>query len=199
MHRVKKKLFYRSNGYMEKLALDSLKKRWSERMAHSEAVHQLELEEDQKAPKERELHLENLKRMKAKEVARHEQQVHLNEEKYTCLSVHSADQSSSSPLLLDNVVTPIAEEEEQCECSSSNVLALKCKEQILKARHQRNEALFLARHYRNMAEKSRSDTRMLKEDLESQIETVRDFWRNKIVEGSSRSGRLLRAALIRNR
>ena len=197
MHRVKKKLFYRSSGYMETLALESLKKCWRERMAHSEAVHEMELEEERKAQKEKELYLENLKRIKAEEVAYRNQQVHLNEERYTHLSAYSADQSSSSPLLLDNVVTPITEEE-QCKCSSSNVLVLKCKEQICKARHERNRALSLARHYRNLAEKSQSEKRTLKTNLEGQIETVRDFWRNQVVEGSSRSGRLLRAALIRN-
>lgn len=121
----------------------------------------------------------------------------LNEEKYASLSVQSAESSSSPLYILDRVVTPIAEEEQECECSSSNVLVLKCKEHICKARQERNEAFFLARHYRDLAEKNRSDTRILKKNLEAQIETVRDFWHNLIVEGSSRSGRMLRAALIK--
>ena len=33
--------------------------------------------------------------------------------------------------------------------------------------------------------------------LDGKIEIVRDFWRNKIVEGGSRSGKMLRASLIR--
>ena len=76
-----------------------------------------------------------------------------------------------------------------------SILALKCKEQICTARRER---LFLAQRYRNLAEESQSEKRVLKNHLERQIETVRDFWHNKIVEGDSRSGRILRAALIRN-
>ena len=50
---------------------------------------------------------------------------------------------------------------------------------------------------RDDVENSQMEKRALKHDLESKIETVRNFWRNKIVEGSSQSGRILRAALIR--
>ena len=48
----------------------------------------------------------------------------------------------------------------------------------------------------NLAEKSQTDKRLLKISLEKQVETVRDFWRNKVVEGDSRSGRMFRNALI---
>ena len=150
---------------------------------------------EQKAQKEKELYLEHRRQIKAKELVQRRKQVHSNEEKYACLRADSAEQSVNSPLLLDSVVTPIYEEQEQCECSSNDVLVLKCKEQLHKAREDRNQALFLARHYRALAEKTRSDARMLKMNLESRVETVRDFWRNQIVEGTSRSGRMLRAAL----
>ena len=56
----------------------------------------------------------------------------------------------------------------------------------------------LARQYRNLAEQSQSDKRLLKSNMEEKIETVRDFWRNIIIEGDSRGGRMVRAALIRN-
>ena len=97
--------------------------------------------------------------------------------------------------ILDSVVTPI--QEEQCTCSSDAVLMVKCKDKVHTARHERDQALFLARHYRNIAEEKQSEKRILKSNLEGQIEIVRNFWRNKIVEGDTRSGRILRAALIR--
>ena len=37
----------------------------------------------------------------------------------------------------------------------------------------------------------------LQHRLETQVELVRNFWRNQIVEGDSRPGNLLRVALIR--
>ena len=45
---MKKELCYRSNGDMDKLALESVKKCWSECMAHAEAVHQYMEQEVQK-------------------------------------------------------------------------------------------------------------------------------------------------------
>ena len=55
--------------------------------------------------------------------------------------------------------------------------------QIRKARYERNEALSLARHYRNLAEKSHSAKRTLRS------QTVRECWCNKVVEGGSGSGK----------
>ena len=83
-------------------------------------------------------------------------------------------------------------------CTSDAVLMMKCNNELRKARYERNRALHLAQQYRNMAEESQSEKRNLKHNLEGQIEVVRDFWRNKIVEGGTRSGRILRASLIRN-
>ena len=42
-----------------------------------------------------------------------------------------------------------------------------------------------------------AEAKLMKNDLEGKIETVRDFWRNKIVEGASRSGQILRNALTK--
>ena len=40
-----------------------------------------------------------------------------------------------------------------------------------------------------------AEAELMKNDLEGKIETVRDFWRNKIVEGASRSEQILRNSL----
>lgn len=39
--------------------------------------------------------------------------------------------------------------------------------------------------------------RVLKNELEGKVKLVQDFWRNKVVESSSRSGQILQSALIR--
>ena len=47
----------------------------------------------------------------------------------------------------------------------------------------------------DLGEASQLEKRTLKNDLERKIETVCDFWQNKIVEGGSRSGQILGNAL----
>lgn len=66
------------------------------------------------------------------------------------------------------------------------------------ARQERDQALMLAQQYRNVAEACRGEKREMKYEIERKIELVRSFWRDQIIEGGSRSGRILRAALIRN-
>ena len=102
---------------------------------------------------------------------------------FTC-RVQSPNRAATniSPLLLDSVITPI-QEDETCTCSSDAVLTMKCKDEVRRARHECNKALYLAQHYRNLAEESQSEKRILKSELEGQIEVVINFWRNKIVEG----------------
>ena len=74
---------------------------------------------------------------------------------------------------------------------------MRCTKELQTARNERDQALLQARYYRDLAEVTRAEKRALKYNLEEKIELVRDFWRNKIVEGGSRSGRMLRASLIR--
>ena len=191
-----KKLFHRSSKYsMETLSLNGLKQCWQERSTRSEAVHAVE--ESRRQEQEREVDFQKLRRINAEERAHRNEQISINEENYSRVSRAYSTVKGSSPLLLDAVVTPVSEQEE-CECSKSKVLVMKCKEQIRRARHERDKALSLARQYRNLVEQSQFDKRVLKSNLEDQIETVRDFWRNKIIEGDSRAGRMVRAALIRN-
>ena len=52
--------------------------------------------------------------------------------------------------------------------------------------------------YRNMAEQLRREKRALHNKLTEKCETIRDFWRNNLVEGCSRGGRMVREALFRN-
>ena len=68
---------------------------------------------------------------------------------------------------------------------------------VQSAREERDQAIGLARHYRNLAKSRQLEKRILKNDLEGKIETVRDFWRNKIVEGGCRSGQILWNALMK--
>ena len=78
----------------------------------------------------------------------------------------------------------------------------------MKARTERNDALLLAKHYRNMAKNNKKEFLYLEQRMKSQlssierqsascVENIKNFWRNQIIEGSSKAGRILRASLIR--
>ena len=54
-----------------------------------------------------------------------------------------------------------------------------------------NEALFNARFYRDRCETLEQTVRQ----LQTEKEAVRYFWRNKVLEGNSRAGRILKAAV----
>ena len=108
----------------------------------------------------------------------------------------SSSKSKTCPLLLNAVLSPIEEEPPVCpmEMSSHSV---HCDKLIQEARTERDQALLMARQYRDAAESTRAEKRELQFTLEKRIEVVRDFWRNKVVEGGSRSGVMLRAPLLR--
>jgi len=76
-----------------------------------------------------------------------------------------------------------------------------CKfiQQINAAKHERNGALQVAQIYRDLAENIQKEKRKVQEELESRMETVHNFWRNQVVEGQSRAGQKLRAALFKNK
>ena len=61
---------------------------------------------------------------------------------------------------------------------------------------QRDGAVRSAQLCRDIAEKLKTENRTLKEDMIQKVETQRDFWRNKILEGQSRSGRMVKMALL---
>ena len=46
-------------------------------------------------------------------------------------------------------------------------------------------------HYRNLAEELKGQNRMLRVEMSEKIETVRNFWRNSILEESTRAGKMV--------
>ena len=109
--------------------------------------------------------------------------------------LHSAN-SSTRALLLGPTVIPV--EEEKPTLNSGNVeLDSKFIQQINSARDERNHALHVAQIYRDLAETIQKEERKVKDDLERCVKSVRNFWRNQIMEGQSRAGQILRAALFR--
>lgn len=147
---------------------------------------------------EERLHFARLQEAAAKERNQRNQEVDMIEEHYynTITSDTSKHYCSTSPLILDAVLTPISEPVSSCLCKNK-VCEVHCDQQLQSVRKERDQALSLARCYRDLAETRQAEKRVLKKELEGKVELVREFWRNKVVEGSSRSGQILRAALVR--
>lgn len=103
------------------------------------------------------------------------------------------------PQIRDAVLLPIEEPlpSISCVCENSIACTRECHEHIIKARAERNDALLLLRQYRNMAEHMEKQKQEIKKQMVSRVECIKNFWRNQVVEGGSRSGKILRASLIR--
>ena len=174
-----------------------MKKKWRERSIKYHSAHVAEIEEEKKKNEEERLHLVELKRVNAIQMAQRNYAVDEAEQCYnTLIQNHPQDNTDTSPLLLDSVITPVSETH-SCALPENILHRIHCRQQVQSAREERDRALSLAQEYRNLAEASQLEKRTLKNELERKVETVRDFWRNKIVEGNSWSGKILRAALIR--
>jgi len=81
-----------------------------------------------------------------------------------------------------------------CVCVLSGVDRVAVQDAISSCRRERDKALNDALCYCNLAERPLVEKREMKVSMEKRIETVRDFWRNQIFEGQSRSGRIVKAA-----
>ena len=96
------------------------------------------------------------------------------------------ERNDTSPLLLlSPAIVPIAEP--SCSCTNT-VVAARCKELLEDVRRERNNAIMLARGYRDMTEQCQTEKQKLKYKLEEKVAVVRNFWQNSVLEGSSRSG-----------
>ena len=202
IYRLNKKRSHKSQkeGW-ELLSEEALRQRSRERCKRVEAAHLVELKErEQRKEKKRLAHIEQ-ETARVKERAEKELAVEMTHQCYDAkFNVTVADNHCStadtSPIVLDSLLSPISEPTSRC--TNSPVHSARCKQLLESARKERDKALSLARVYRDMAENSQTQKRILKANLEKKVEIVRDFWRNKVVEGSTRSGRMLRAALLKN-
>ena len=92
---------------------------------------------------------------------------------------------NTKPLLLDAVLIPEVEEPPTTFNYS----------RLLEAQKERDIALLVAQKWRDIPENIQDEKQDMKTEMERTVKTVRNFWRNKVIEGSSRSGKMLGAAL----
>ena len=93
---------------------------------------------------------------------------------------------NTKPLLLDAVLIPEVEEPPT---------TFNYSRRLLEAQKERDIALLVARKWRDIPENIQDEKQDMKTEMERTVKTVRNFWRNKVIEGSSRSGKMLGAAL----
>ena len=108
-----------------------------------------------------------------------------------------ASDTSKGTLLLPSV--HVSDEKQPFSYVASVLTTLEQQSLIEKARNERNRAMIDAKCYRDLAEKIMKEKRELENTMKRRTEVVRDFWRNKILEGDSRSGKILMASLAKNK
>ena len=105
--------------------------------------------------------------------------------------------SSSGVLLLPSV--PPLSEEQSSSLIAKVLTGVEQQSIIQEARNDRDRAIMEAKSYRDLAEKIKKEKREQECNLLKQTEAVRDFWRNKVLEGDTRGGKILRASLSSGR
>ena len=174
-----------------------MKERWQERNIKCSVLHLEQVAEEKKKKEKIKAHSSMINAAILIEESHRSNEADKLADKYMNQKNEIECDSNTAPLILDAIVTPVAEPKPAWSCSIPSTVQEMCKKEIQAARNERDQALLQARQYRDMAEATRADKRALKHNLDGKIELVRDFWPNKIVEGGSRSGRMLRASLIR--
>lgn len=82
-----------------------------------------------------------------------------------------AEDHNENTVTFDSILVPI---QESLPYDSNNVVSVvKSKEAIIKARVERNDALLLARHYRDVAEALKSENKLLQEEMDGRINDVK--------------------------
>ena len=169
-----------------KISEEDLCKRWRERMEKANMVQNMELEEQLQQEKMKQAFEIEEKKVRVQKEFMHKQTIKNIEDQYNALS------NDEPGILLGEIVHPL----EEANITVNNIDMAMCDRKLQLARKERDEAILIAKCYRDLAERTHSEKHALQHHLESKVEVVRDFWRNKVVEGGSR-GCLVRRHPIR--
>lgn len=185
-YRNKKKLLGKA-GWEQRI-VDSLGERWKKRCEEYNKVEEEELLQGNDQPLEHESN-EQYRQIKEKcqqEIAS------CQEELYRCVAENSMQKNSYDTLLLPSVNTPTAL---QTTYEGIDIHRLNFVSSIRLEQEKTRKALEKARFYRNLSERLRKEKRNVVDSMNDKVELVRDFWRNNIMEGSTRAGRMVKKAL----
>lgn len=73
------------------------------------------------------------------------------------------------------------------------------EKRLMKCTKEKDKALKDAFYYRTLVEKLETDIKEMKTTMHYRVAAVRDFWRNSVLEGRSRSGAILKQALTHHK
>ena len=134
---------------------------------------------------------EDIQKPYVQEREKNEEQKRETEKKYTNIALDS----HNGTLLLPSISIP--SEQQSVSYVATDFSNIEQQRLLQEARNDRDKAMIEAKCYRDLAETLKKEKRELENELHTQTEIVRNFWRNKIFEGDSRGGKILRAALLK--
>ena len=165
--------------------MNSISARWKER-------REAYIKAEEEAKKEEETPLDGMIEAHKQSMETCSQEVVTSSQKalYTHIADDSLQKNSSDALLLPslpNLTIPVK------ELKGVERVDFIARFQLEQEKTKR--ALEQVKFYRNLAEKLRIEKRTSMCALNDKIELVRDFWRKKIFEGSTRAGKIVQNAI----
>ena len=170
--------------------------RWKRR-AEAFQHGQIEEMEEKKIEAQKQL-LEN-ERVKAEELKLEKKHEHFIKNitlQYEEIEKASLNEESDSLLLPMHIESKSSQSLSSKGISINGVQRVAVESVIAEVEKDKKQAELNALIYRNYAEQLKKEKRELNDTLNRKIEIVRDFWRNKLCEGDSRGGRMVRAAYM---
>lgn len=112
------------------------------------------------------------------------------------LNAKSEFESDSSPSVLLPAYPPPLEKVNVQVKGNSGLTNMSAKHYIGHLIAERNDAVLSAQLFRNQVDQLRNKNRKLYCEMHDRIDTIRNFWRNNIAEGSSRAGLCVKMAVM---
>ena len=113
-------------------------------------------------------------------------------------SLSEIENNCSSSLLLPAIVQPSEQITVHVQSGNNEVEKVAVEECIKNLVGERDAAMKTVRYLRNQVEDLQSRNRKIYCEMNDKIDTVRNFWRNRLVEGDTRSGMCVKLAIQRN-
>ena len=104
-------------------------------------------------------------------------------------------QESNDTLLLPSVEVDVPEMNIGLPSNLTGINRVAVSSAIQLERQKTKKALRQAQYYRNLSETLRTEKCQIEHSSRMKVALVRDFWRNKIKEGSTRAGKMVMKAL----
>ena len=113
----------------------------------------------------------------------------------SCNNKLEVENDSSPSLLLPAFIPPLEKVEVNVKETNNVIEKMSAKQYIETLREERHAAIRSARLYRSQVDELRRKNRKLYCEMHDKIDTIRNFWRNNIAEGSSRAGMCVKLAM----